>query len=106
MLDYRLWLSEGINQWTAREDIRDGKIQYLYAGQPYYESDAEYLAIDSLQREYGFTSVNVGGYTPGVHLYNEEVDKYLTQVHGKEWQEEMNRKTDSIRQALHTKEKQ
>lgn len=89
-------LNESLNYFTAKEDIKNGKIRFYTYGQMHYSSDREYYAIDSLEKSYGYEVIDAGGGTPGLEIYNDVVEDYLTKIHGKNWRDGFNRKIDSI----------
>ncbi|MBE8721221.1 FEKKY domain-containing protein [Sphingobacterium pedocola] len=97
MIDFYYGWSDGCNYFTAKRDIEKGKIQILYAGQLYYESDEVYDALDSLTKSYGYTLINVGIFFPGAERYNEVMYDYLKRKNGPDWQDVYGRKADSIR---------
>ncbi|MDR3011040.1 MAG: hypothetical protein LBV59_24150 [Sphingobacterium sp.] len=89
-------LDSTINYFTAKEDIRNGKIRFYTYGQLCCIPSNVYRAIDSLGKSYGYETINIGMGTPGVEIYNDVVEDYLEQIHGENWRNEFYRKVDSI----------
>ncbi|MDR2284808.1 MAG: hypothetical protein LBE37_16455 [Sphingobacterium sp.] len=90
-------LYDDFNYFKAINDLQNGKIQLLYAGQYYYSCDEEYNAIDSLYKSYGIITTNIGIITPGMYRYNAVVKIYLSNKCGENWNEKFVKQVDSIR---------
>lgn len=89
-------LTDEYNYFAAKSDLKNGKIQLLYAGQLAYDGEKTENAIDSLKTIYGFTTLNIGIYSRGAEHYNRTVINYLKEKNGKNWHSEYMQKVDSI----------
>lgn len=105
MTKFYYGLNDSLNYFTANEDIKNGKIRFYTYGQPYYSSDKEYQAIDSLEKSYGYEVINAGVGAPGLKIYSDVVEDYLTKIHGKNWRDGFNRKIDSIYKARNSSQR-
>ncbi|WP_164112212.1 MULTISPECIES: hypothetical protein [Sphingobacterium] len=90
-------LYNDFNYFKAVNDLQNGKIQLLQAGQYYYSCDEEYNAIDSLYTSYGIATSDIGIVTPGMYRYNAVVEMYLSNKYGENWNEKFGELADSIR---------
>ena len=100
LIDYYYGLSEYYNARKAKEDIKQGKVQLLYAGLD-LSLDSEKLRRqkDSIRSKFGPKYLNVGIHTNGIDRYNEVVESYLTEKKGKDWEKELKFKLDSVEQS-------
>jgi amino acid transporter len=96
-VDYHYGLSEYYNYFTAKKDLKEGKVQILTAGF-LVSSDSEKTvkAKDSIRMQFGFTFLNVGIYSEGLKRYNEVIEKYLTEKNGENWRKRLQFKIDSL----------
>lgn len=99
MAIYYFGLNEPYNYFSAKRDLKNGKIQLLFAGQLIGENEKTEQAIDSLDKSYGITYLNVGIETRGLERYNEVIESYLKKQYGKNWKANYTRQVDSIRTA-------
>ncbi len=97
MADYHYGWCEDYNYFTAKRDLKKGKVQLLIAGQ-LISSDTErtWRAKDSIRNVFGFSLINVGIYSNGLERYNEVMEDYLLERNGENWEERLNAKCDSI----------
>lgn len=95
-------LFESYNYFTAKRDIKHGKIQILTAGhsiEPMTED--EQRAEDLLRNALGYTIIDIGIWSPGAEKYNHVMEAYLEERNGKDWRNRLNKRNDSAPQELH-----
>ncbi len=89
---YSYGLLAPYNYFTAKRDIKNGKINLLMWGEVIPMSTQNDL--DSLSKTFGFTYYRVTGCNlnsfqlNGFEKYNETVEEYLDSLHGKNWKQE------------------
>ena len=95
--DYYYGLSEYYNYFSAKEDLKNGKVQILIAGQ-FFSRDSEKTlkAKDSIRRQFGFSFLNVGIYSKGLERYNAVMEEYLIKRNGRDWEKRIQIKMDSV----------
>ena len=90
-------LFEEYNYFTAKRDIKTGKIQILTAGHSIEPQLAEEMkAEDSLRKAFGYTIINIGIWSLGAEKYNNAIEVYLEEKNGQGWKDILNRKIDSV----------
>lgn len=94
-------LDEEYNYFTARRDIKNGKVQILETGLTLPEpnvnwekkQDAEKIA----ENQFGYKSVYLGcTITHGIDIYNSVMEDYLEKANGKNWRTKERVTIDSI----------
>lgn len=79
MANFYFGLSEDYNYFTAKRDIRKGKVQLLAGGLMIPGKKNVERSRDSIRRIYGFKALSIGCIIPpGIDRYNETVEDYLT----------------------------
>lgn len=97
LVDYYYGLTENYNYFSAKEDLKKGNVQILTAGQfVEIESEQTTKAKDLFRYQFGFKLINVGIYSNGLKRYNEVMKDYLSKKNGKDWEERLRLKIDSV----------
>lgn len=93
ILPEKLGLNDEFNYFTARTDIKQGKIQIIRPGLIITDFSAE----RKITREFGFQYINTGCVVTncGYMYYNDLMEKELTKRNGKDWQERLDNKLTS-----------
>lgn len=94
-------LDEEYNYFTAKRDVKTGKIQLLETGLilPYPGVDwARQQAAQKLaEKHFGYESVYLGcTVTNGIAIYNKVMEEYLGNVNGRNWRAKERQMRDSI----------
>jgi hypothetical protein len=96
-------LNEEYNYFTAKQDIRNGKIQLLETGLilPDPNTNVDWNkkqdAEKKIQKQFGYKSINLGcTVTNGIYIYNSVMEDYLDEVNGKGWRTKERAIIDSI----------
>jgi hypothetical protein len=81
-------LNQEYNYFTAKRDIKNGKVQILSGGLALsVPTDREKEIEKELEKQYGYKSVYLGCIvTHGMGIYNTVMDHYLEKRNGKNWQ--------------------
>ncbi len=95
-------LTDQYNYFTAKRDIKNGKVQFLVAGLiDLPPNDKELKAEETLRKQFGYKIVFIGCMTyPGVERYNAVVEDYLKKRNGKDWEIIYQQKLDSLRRDI------
>jgi len=98
-----LWRKYGIsseyNYFSAKSDIKNGKVRFISYGLPQITSkDAE---IEMVRKKYGFTGSNMGCVASDedfrtAEIYNNVVEEYLIKRNGKDWRIKFQKEVDSL----------
>ena len=89
------------NYFSAKQDIRAGKIRFITFGLP--ATPSLNSPVDSLQKKYGVNYYNIGcsissdDELRGIKFYNSVVETYLEKRNGKNWRADYHKQLDSIR---------
>lgn len=83
-------LNEEYNYFTAKQDIRKGKIQLLETGfilpKPNVDWNKKQDAEKKIQKQFGYKLIYLGcTVTNGINIYNSVMGDYLEKVNGKNW---------------------
>ena len=96
-------LDEEYNYFTAKQDIRKGKIQLLETGFILPDPNAnvdwnkKQDAERKIEKQFGYKSINLGcTVTNGIYIYNSVMEVYLEKVNGKGWRTKEQAIIDSI----------
>ncbi len=94
-------LNEEYNYFTAKHDIRNGKIQLLETGlilpEPNVDWDKKQDAKKKIEKQFGYKSKYLGCIvTNGTYIYNTVMEDYLEKVNGKNWRTKERQMLDSI----------
>jgi amino acid transporter len=96
-------LNEEYNYFTAKQDIRNGKIQFLETGLtlPDPNTNVDWNkkqdAEKKVEKQFGYKSINLGcTWTNGIGIYNSVMENYLEKVNGKNWRKEERKMLDSL----------
>ena len=94
-------LDEEYNYFTAKNDIRNGKIQTLKFGMMLPNRKIDWkkrkAAIKVAEDYFGYKSSNVGcGVTNGIDIYNGVMEDYLEKKNGKDWRVRQKKMIDSL----------
>ena len=94
-------LNDEYNYFTAKQDIRNGKIQLLETGMILPETnvnwDKKQVALKEIEKQFGYKSINLGcTMTHGIDIYNSVMENYLEKVNGKNWRTKERQSLDSI----------
>jgi len=96
-------LNEEYNYFTAKQDIRNGKIQLLETGLtlPNPNTNVDWNkkqdAEKKVEKQFGYKSINLGcTWTNGIGIYNSVMENYLAKVNGKNWRKEERKMLDSL----------
>ena len=96
-------LNEKYNYFTAKQDIRNGKIQLLETGLtlPNPNTNVDWNkkqdAEKKVEKQFGYKSINLGcTWTNGIGIYNSVMENYLEKVNGKNWRKEERKMLDSL----------
>lgn len=94
-------LNEEYNYFTAKRDIKNGKVQILETGlilpEPSVDWDKKQEAEKKAENQFGYQSVYLGcTVTHGIDIYNSVVEDYLEKVNGKNWRTKKRMIVDSI----------
>ena len=94
-------LDEEYNYFTARRDIKNGKVQILETGlilpEPNVNWEKKQDAEKIAENQFGYKSVYLGcTVTHGIDIYNSVMEDYLEKVNGKNWRTKERRTIDSI----------
>jgi hypothetical protein len=85
------------NYFTAKRDIRNGKIQLVSYGLP----SPELIQEADIRKKYGFSRSNAGciattDLIQGISMYNNIVQNYLNKRNGHDWRLRYEREIDSV----------
>lgn len=94
-------LNEEYNYFTAKQDIKSGKIQILETGlllpDPGVDWEKQQAAQKMAEQHFGYKSVYLGcTVTYGIGMYNEVMENYLDKINGKDWRIKEQQMRDSI----------
>ena len=96
-------LNEEYNYFTAKQDIRKGKIQLLETGlilpdpNTNVDLNKKQDAEKKTEEQFGYKSINLGcTVTNGINIYNSVMENYLEKVNGKNWRTEERQMFDSL----------
>ena len=94
-------LNEEYNYFSAKGDIKNGKIQLLETGlilpEPNIDWDKKQDVEKRLQKQFGYKSIYLGCIvTHGIGIYNSVMEDYLEKVNGKNWRSKQQRMSDSL----------
>jgi hypothetical protein len=96
-------LNEEYNYFTAKQDIRNGKIQLLETGLalPDPNTNVDWNkkqdAEKKVEKQFGYKSINLGcTVTNGIDIYNSVMENYLEKVNGKNWRTKERQMFDSL----------
>jgi hypothetical protein len=97
-------LNEEYNYFTAKQDIRKGKIQLLETTgltlpDPNTNVDwnKKQNAEKKVEKQFGYKTINLGcTWTNGIGIYNSVMENYLDKVNGKNWRANERQMFDSI----------
>jgi amino acid transporter len=97
-------LNEEYNYFTAKQDIRKGKIQLLETTgltlpDPNTNVDwnKKQNAEKKVEKQFGYKTINLGcTWTNGIGIYNSVMENYLKKVNGKNWRANERQIFDSI----------
>jgi len=89
------------NYFTAKRDIRNGKIQLVSFGFPLPERIQE----AEIRKKYGFSRSNAGCVVTtdlirGISIYDDIVESYLNKRNGHDWRLRYEREIDSVRKTV------
>ena len=89
------------NYFTAKRDIRNGKIQLVSFGLPL----PELIQEAEIRKKYGFSRSNVGcvvttDFIRGISIYDDIVESYLNKRNGHDWRLRYEREIDSVRKTV------
>lgn len=97
MLIFEFGLFSEYNYFTAKRDIKNGKIQILSTGTSIEPVSEKVLkAENSLRKEFGYTIVDIGIWSPGAEKYNKAMEDHLEERNGTGWRDRLNKLIDSI----------
>ncbi|WP_040254728.1 FEKKY domain-containing protein [Psychroserpens mesophilus] len=85
------------NYLTAKADIANGKLQKIAVGEQLLMPKE----IDEISRKYGFTNIAFGCIVSqpeinGIDIYNEQMDKHLTELNDDNWKAKYRKEIDSL----------
>ena len=92
-------LNEEYNYFTAKQDIRNGKIQLLETGLilPGPNTNVDWNKKQDAEKQFGYKSINLGcTVTNGIYIYNSVMEDYLEKVNGKNWRTKERQMFDSL----------
>lgn len=94
-------LSEEYNYFTAKRDIKNGKVQLLETGlilpSPNVDWDKQQKAEKITANYFGYKLIYLGCIvTHGIDIYNNVVEDYLDKVNGNNWRVNSKRMFDSL----------
>ncbi|MGN6400009.1 MAG: hypothetical protein ACTHMD_06120 [Flavisolibacter sp.] len=94
-------LDEEYNYFTAKRDIKNGKVQILETGlilpEPNVDWEKKQDAEKRAENQFGYKSVYLGcTVTHGIDIYNSVMEDYLEKVNGKDWRTKERSTVDSI----------
>lgn len=94
-------LDEEYNYFTAKKDIKKGKVQILETGlilpEPNVDWEKKQEAGKIAEHEFGYKTIYLGcTVTHGIEIYNSTVEDYLEKVNGKNWRTKKRKIVDSI----------
>lgn len=94
-------LDEDYNYFSAKRDIRKGKIQILETGltlpEPNVDWDKTQEAERKLEKQFGYKSIDLGcTVTQGIGIYNSVMEDYLEKINGEDWRAKERHMLDSI----------
>ena len=96
-------LNEEYNYFTAKQDIRNGKIQLLETGFILPDPNAnvdwnEKQDVEKkIEKQFGYKTINLGcTVTNGIYIYNSVIEHYLEKVNGKNWRTKERQMFDSL----------
>jgi len=100
-------LNEEYNYFTAKQDIRNGKIQLLETGiiLPNPNTNVDWKkkqdAEKKTEKQFGYKSINLGcTVTNGIYIYNSVMEDYLEKVNDKGWRTKERAIIDSIMKSI------
>jgi len=94
-------LNEEYNYFSAKRDIKNGKIQILETGlilpEPNVDWDKKQEVEKRLERQFGYKSIYLGcTLTHGIGIYNSVMEDYLENVNGKNWRTKHRQMLDTL----------
>ena len=94
-------LNEDYNYFSAKRDIKNGKIQILETGLILPEPNVDWVkkqeTKEKLEEQFGYKSVYIGCIVRhGIGIYNSVMEDYLEKVNGKNWRTKERQMLDSI----------
>ena len=94
-------LNEDYNYFSAKRDIKNGKIQILETGLILPEPNVDWVKKQEtekkLEEQFGYKSVYLGCIVRhGIGIYNSVMEDYLEKVNGKNWRTKERQMLDSI----------
>lgn len=94
-------IDEEYNYFTAKRDIKNGKVQILETGfilpEPNVDWEKKQDAEKRAENQFGYKSVYLGcTVTHGIYIYNSVMEDYLEKVNGKNWRTKERATIDSI----------
>ena len=94
-------LNEEYNYFSAKRDIKNGKIQLLETGlflpEPNIDWDKKQDVEKRLEKQFGYKSIYLGcSVTHGIGIYNSIMEDYLEKVYSKNWRSKQQRMSDSL----------
>ena len=94
-------LNEDYNYFSAKRDIKNGKIQILETGLILPEPNVDWVKKQEtekkLEEQFGYKSVYLGCIVRhGIGIYNSVMEDYLEKVNGENWRKKQQRMIDSL----------
>lgn len=94
-------LCEEYNYFTAKRDIKNGKVQFLETGlilsTVNEDLDKQQKAEKIIANQFGYKSIYLGCIvTHGIGIYNDVVEDYLDKVNGNNWTVKSKQMFDSL----------
>ncbi len=94
-------LNEDYNYFTAKRDIKNGKVEILETGlilpTPNVDWEKQQAAEKITANHFGYKSVYLGcTVTHGIGIYNNVMEDYLDKVNGKNWRAKSKQMFDSL----------
>lgn len=95
VLNHNYGLTDKYNYFTAKRDLRNGKVQLVVKGLIMPESEEE----QQIRKRFGYDIVWDGCTitNDGYEKYNDVMEKYLEKINGKGWQIKQQHLLDSVR---------
>jgi hypothetical protein len=106
-IDYYGFYQE-YNYFTAKQDIKKGKIQILETGlvlpEPSIDWEKEKAAQKITEQHFGYKSINLGcNEANGIAIYNNVMENHLEKMNGKDWRIKEQKLRDSILKSINPK---
>ena len=101
VLNHEYGLTDEYNYFSAKRDLRNGKVQIVGKGLLAPESKEE----QAIRKQFGYEVVWGGCVimNNGYEKYNAVMTDYLDKVNGNDWQIKQQRQLDSLRHSKHSK---